>query len=104
MRLLAQFLLVPVASMVLKRTPIGAPRISASFALNYKALSPFASMVQVGNFTALQTLAVDSTVPTRLSIAMLRRSSLCITCNNVLFRTESKQRVNIRAYREWRHE
>ena len=45
--------------MVLKRTPIGAPRTSASFTLNYKALSPFASMVQVGNFTALQTLEVD---------------------------------------------
>ena len=59
-RLLAQFLLVPVASVVLKRTPIGAPRTSASFALNYKALSPFASMVQVGNFTVSSTtLAVD---------------------------------------------
>ena len=58
-RLLAPFLLVPVASMVLKRTPIGVPRTSASFALNHKALSLFASMVQVGNFTALQTLAVD---------------------------------------------
>ena len=59
MRLLAQFLLVPVASMVLKRTPNGAPRTSASFALNYKAFSPFASMVKVGNFIALLTLAAD---------------------------------------------
>ena len=29
------------------------------FALNYEALWPFASMVQVGNFTALQTPLVD---------------------------------------------